>query len=1065
MSILYRVSKIREIYQYEGGKYLIKFLLKRVSSKGVLRKLRSAYVINRDFGLKILFIEVTKYFLGKNIKYIDGIIHDHNNFRIEKYEPVDSSNWLIISAFCPISRLSELQKFQIKTYKNVGYKIILVVNTEIFHTYTKIADENIAEIVIQRENVGYDFGGWKLATAVIGNLNNAKTITFTNDSILPYSEDYLKILQKKCEVNTSDVIFLTENNEHEFHRQSYFYVLGAGANKNKGLRVLEDLKLYRSKDKVIRNCELKLSKMFELAGLTTSCLYQIGLSKENPTINSWSKLIDAEFPFIKLQLYTLNSDIYNEVSDKNILSISNQMIKQHLDFRVSDVESSGIVSVNRPESKALNLNGRLGENGALQALNFHEDVFPSVVLPLKLLPDTLRQGSNLKAIIHCFYIDIAEQIIYRLNKNVYKLNLRNFLFILTTDSIDKKNKLNEYCCALGINFKIEIYENRGRDVAPFLMACKKYTEAGDLILHLHTKKSPHDSALSSWDNFLFENLIGDESVFKSILLMMQNPEIGIVYSGHLLPIAQRMNWGYDFNHAKSLLAKLGITISSDLTLEFPTSTMFWVKQEAIEPLIRLGLTSGDFEPEHGQQDGTLAHAIERSILYIVESQDYSYIKVCNKEGVSLCAGKFLYLGVDNYTNFIQKGIPRLTASSSSLSNFYRNQAEIYPVSISSSKSDRQRFNIVIPTLEPEQIYGGISSALQVARQIVENLSDDYVIRVIVTSDVVSNQGMSECCSRLNCDFAITAPNADNDHNTIVPLLFNKHTPISLSSNEIFFSTAWWTADLSHRLIEHQKTIYKKSYPDIYLIQDFEPNFYAWSARYAMAESTYKNKNKTIALINSEELSNYFYNKYEFLKTYCLPYEINKNLKNSGNIAKETKENIVLIYGRPAVQRNLFDLIVEGVRLWQGSNPIDSLSYKFIFAGEDFDSSLISELDNAICLGKMTLEGYCQHLKKASIGISLMLSPHPSYPPLEMASNGCITITNNYNSKQMELRSPNIISMDSVTPSALCECIQKAHEIVLANLVDYSGKIEQPNINTSIVDYKMICEELRFTNLI
>ena len=38
------------------------------------------------------------------------------------------------------------------------------------------------------------------------------------------------------------------------------------------------------------------------------------------------------------------------------------------------------------------------------------------------------------------------------------------------------------------------------------------------------------------------------------------------------------------------------------------------------------------------------------------------------------------------------------------------------------------------------------------------------------------------------------------------------------------------------------------------------------------------------------------------------------------------------------------------------------------------------------------------MKRASIGISLMESPHPSYPPIEMALFGVNVITNIYESK-------------------------------------------------------------------
>ena len=49
------------------------------------------------------------------------------------------------------------------------------------------------------------------------------------------------------------------------------------------------------------------------------------------------------------------------------------------------------------------------------------------------------------------------------------------------------------------------------------------------------------------------------------------------------------------------------------------------------------------------------------------------------------------------------------------------------------------------------------------------------------------------------------------------------------------------------------------------------------------------------------------------------------------------------------------------------------------------------------------------------GISLMSSPHPSYPPLEMSEFGVKVITNNYANKDLSDFNANIISVDNVSP--------------------------------------------------
>lgn len=57
---------------------------------------------------------------------------------------------------------------------------------------------------------------------------------------------------------------------------------------------------------------------------------------------------------------------------------------------------------------------------------------------------------------------------------------------------------------------------------------------------------------------------------------------------------------------------------------FPAGSMFWFRPKALSTLIDFDFSMEEFPEEKGQTDGTLAHAIERGLLFVVEHNGYRH---------------------------------------------------------------------------------------------------------------------------------------------------------------------------------------------------------------------------------------------------------------------------------------------------------------------------------------------------------------------------------------------------------------------------------------------------------
>jgi hypothetical protein len=179
-------------------------------------------------------------------------------------------------------------------------------------------------------------------------------------------------------------------------------------------------------------------------------------------------------------------------------------------------------------------------------------------------------------------------------------------------------------------------------------------------------------------------------------------------------------------------------------------------------------------------------------------------------------------------------------------------------------------------------------------------------------------------------------------------------------------------------------------------------------------------------------------RYQFTDTYYLPYEINENIKN--NLKKIQRKKQIIFYGRPTVERNTFEIIVDALSLWQRRNPLTCKEWKIYSLGEEYQESFVSNVENITVVGKASLDEYATFLSESMIGISLMISPHPSYPPLEMAYAGIHTLTNSYDGKDLTVRSKNIHSLDIVSVENIADEIENICDNILEK--GYNSEFEK-----------------------
>ena len=153
----------------------------------------------------------------------------------------------------------------------------------------------------------------------------------------------------------------------------------------------------------------------------------------------------------------------------------------------------------------------------------------------------------------------------------------------------------------------------------------------------------------------------------------------------------------------------------------------------------------------------------------------------------------------------------------------------------------------------------------------------------------------------------------------------------------------------------------------------------------------------------------------------------------------------MFYARPTGGlRNLFELGVAALEKAVADGTLDPERWEFVGMGESFPAVPLGRGATLVPAPWLDLAGYAQQMRESDILLSLMLSPHPSYPPLEMAACGGLAVTTAFANKTSEALAELSANIIGVPPTL--EGISEGLEAAVARLDDVEGRRAAAAIN-------------------
>ena len=704
--------------------------------------------------------------------------------------------------------------------KREGLALVVVIATEGLNEPLS-ADLDMIDGILVRKNHGWDFAAWATALAVFPDLWAARLLVLANDSVYgPIQQEGLSSILRSGRASPRHVVALTDSYQAKRHLMSYFTVVTSSGLKHPAVRAFwQAVRSHRDKQTVIDEYEIRSIERWEKAGVTFDVMFPTSPTSNqplNPTLDGWRNLIERGFPFVKVQLLRDFADRHDASRWEESFQANPDLVGQIKNHLVACGRNRQVAArpVPSPNPRYVLIEAAKTSDGATPSFRPADEVDLALEVPF-------RPGSNeifvmpdkVAVIAHVFYPDFCPELLAYL-RNV---PVRGDLFI-STDTEEKKTQILESLQDYrNGEFEVRICPNVGRDIAPMLVGFRDVFERYDIFLHVHSKRSPYGDTFATWREFLLCNLLGSESKVRSILQLLMAHDVGIVFSQHFPWVRDFLSFGYNFSTMQDLLARCGVELSKDMVLDFPSGSFCWGRSAALAPLLALNLDWSDFPAEAGQTDGTLAHAIERSILYVAERAGYRWAKVADVERVPAEALVPVQGLQDAETALARVHRPLLRNRIAPLDEA-QDVAAFSRIAARRDGSERPRLNLIVSTLQAAKMIEGRATAIEIFEELGAKLSPDTDLRIISVSQRIDMQAMLPFQG-----YRLIPMSAVHDDfpKVVVDASERLRGFLGLRGGDIFIPAAQSTVANALALAAEQEALHGRQQPLMYLTQDGE----------------------------------------------------------------------------------------------------------------------------------------------------------------------------------------------------------------------------------------------------
>ena len=284
---------------------------------------------------------------------------------------------------------------------------------------------------------------------------------------------------------------------------------------------------------------------------------------------------------------------------------------------------------------------------------------------LDVIPDVDRgydpaRPLRIAAAVHIFYTDMVDELLDRVSWLPHPVDL-----FVTTPHHDGAEAIrariaersDETIAASEVRV---VSSNRGRDQSAFYVALRDViaSDAYDLIIKIHSKKSVQDGATIGqfFKRQQIDNLLHSPGYAANLVHMFQRePHLGVVFPPtiHIAHPTLGGAWFGNRERAEEIAREAGITVPFDEVSPLaPMGGMFVARPAALRRMLYREWTYDDYPAESDYRDGALSHVQERLVAYAAAEDGYTTRTVAHAEYIAI-SHTFLEYKLDQLSSAAQ----------------------------------------------------------------------------------------------------------------------------------------------------------------------------------------------------------------------------------------------------------------------------------------------------------------------------------------------------------------------------------------------------------------------------